>query len=352
MRTQYVSHTLVTYPEQIAWLNDTNVIVLESSDKVGATITITTPTFEVKTLTYFSELNKLTFTLDEILLALYNENTSAWNVDIALYENSLPAGSLGFAINVYNGKSFISRSHGMQSVYYVYSPDELIKLNVYSPRNGVAICGQYSFYCYEGLNSYNLSSVIQNEGEYTLRLQGSNQTPPTAIVVSAENITPTTADVIFTYTPGFDPDTTYGGDLWFEGQQIFPVNKKIIYQTHCDSYNFIELRYTDTDGCTRFLGGKVMEETDDANDEAFNKLNTNIWRHNPSRWIKSSSKSVKIGFHDIEKEAYPQDILYSDTIYARAWDGEWQEVRLKTTSLTQNDDETSDFEIEIYMHEV
>lgn len=351
MRTYTFSNTVVTYPEPIVWIYDSNVIKLESNGPVGAEITVTTPTFETKTLSYYSELDQVVFTLDDVILSLYNDNLSPWGVNVTVYENGISVGSLSFVMTVYNGKSFITRCHGMQSTYYVYDPIELRKISVYALKNGMATIGQSGFYCYTGINSYNLQNEIHNEGTYEMRLRGNNQTPPVVAVSGVEADSPNSAIVSFNWQSGYDPSTTYGGDIWYENEIVFPCIKRIIYQSHCNDYNFIELRYIDTDGCIRYLGGKLVEEDDEVKDKAVNTLGINVWSHNPHRWINSSNKSIKVGFMDIEKKAYPQDIMYSDTIWMRTWNGNWEEVRLKSTTFKQTDDDYLDFELEIYTHE-
>lgn len=351
MRTYYTSHTTVTYPESIIWMYDSNVIQLESSSKVGAVVTITTPTYNSRTLTYFSELNSLTFSLDDVILSMLDDNISPWSVSVKIYENGSYAGTLTFAVTVYNGHSFITRCHGMQSTYYVYAPSELTKLHVYAVQNGTVVVGQWGYNCYKGINSYNLSGPITTEGIYYMDIHGNNQTPPIAQIEGAISDTPTTATVSFSWQSGYDPDTTYGGDIWHEGMKIFPCKKKIIYQSHCEDYNFIELMYIDTDGCRRYLGGKLIEEDDNVKEKAFNTIGTAVWNQNPHRFVNSSDKSIKVGFSDIEKLAYPQDLLYSDTIWMRTWEDEWEQVRLKSSSFKQKDEDYLDFELEIYTHE-
>lgn len=352
MRTYQLSNTTITYPDPIIWIYDSNVIELESTGPVGAEIIVTEPTGESKTLIYYSELSKLMFTLDDIILSLFKDNLSPWGIRVTVYENHVSTGSLSFAVTVYNGKSFITRCHGLQSTYYAYNTDELQKMQVYSCGNGSATMGQYGYNCYKGINSYNLTGPIHNtEGTYELRLQGNHQTPPTAVVEGASPVDPTTSVINFSWTSGWDPDSTYGGDIWNDNVLVFPCTKKVIYETHCSDYSFIELMYIDTDGCRRFIGGKLAQEEDEVKDSAVNELDTDVWSHNPHRWINSSAKTIKVAFSDIEKAAYPEDIMYSDQIWMRDWTGEWQEVRLKSTKFEQKGEDYLDFELEIYTHE-
>lgn len=352
MRTNTISTTVITYPEDVIWLHDSNVIKLDSQYKVGAQVIITEPTGNIKTLAYFSKLKSLLFTLDDALKALFTDNISAWNIRVLVYENGMLAGSFGFDVKVLNGKSFITRSHGMAQTIYVYSSDDLSKLTVYSPAAGEVAVGTWGFTCYPGLNAYNLQSVITSEGEYSLCLNDSDSTPSHVNIVNDIAVDPNSSVLYLSITPGTNPNAKTGGDIWREEKQIFPICHKIIYEERCDGFDFAELRYTDTDGCIRYLGGKLLNEQDNAEDAGWSTLNTDVWKHKPCRWIQSSDKVVKIGFTDIEKNAYPSDILYSDSIQLKIWDGTWQDVRLKTNSLDTTNDEYMDFELELYAHEL
>lgn len=351
MRTNIISNTTVTYPNEIVWLNDSNVINLESSLPVGASIVVANPLNEYKVIEYLSDLTSLTFKLDDILLELHDDSLSPWYVKVIVYENGYHVGTFNFAIKVINGRSFLTRSHGMSQTMYVYNTDELNKVEFYSVAPGNMTIDQWGFLCYEGLNAYNLSPAITGEGEHMAHFLSSNATPSTVLVVDDQNTTPTSTELTISVTAGYDPNTTAGGDIWADGRIIFPKWYKIIYQGHCTGYNFAELRYTDTDGCTRYLGGTVISEEDSVPDSGFSHTTTEVYKLNPSRFISEQSKVVKIAFNDIEKDAYPADILYSNSIQMRSWNGEWKDVRLKTDSLAQNDDEYLDFELEVYTHE-
>lgn len=351
MKTTTISNTYIEYPERITWLKDSNVINLVSSTNVGAEVTITTSLSESHTLVYFSDTNKLMFVLDDVLHMLYAGSTSPWNIQVRVYESGLPVGTLGFYIYVLDGKSFITRSHGMSSTIYVYSQEDLHKVQIYSPANGQATIGNWSDVLHLGLTNFELDTVIQNAGEYSLCLSSSSSVPSTVVITNDTPVDPHTSILDFQVINGYDPEAKEGGDLW-EAKTIFPMCYKIIYPEVCSGYDFAEIRYTDTDGCIRQLGGKLINEVDSAKDESWNTISTSIYNSNPHRWIQSSEKTIKIAFSDIERAAYPADIMYSDSIWVKTWDNEWREARLKTSSMETTNDEYLDFELELYVHSI
>jgi len=351
MRTQLISSTTVTYPNSVIWLHDSNVIKLDSSYPVGAEITVTAPDSESKTLVYKSDFTSLSFFLNDTIAELYGDSLSYWTIRVRVFENTSLVGTFNFATKVLNGRSFITRSHGAAETIYVYSYEDLYKVQLYTPANGQVAIGNWTNTCYEGINGYNLQSVLTSTGEYSICCSSSTTTPSSVSIIGIDPEEPTISSVEFQVTSGYDPNAKQGGDIW-GSRTIFPICHKIIYEEVCDNFKFAELRYIDADGCTRFLGGKLISEVETVNDESWSTTTTEVYKHNPSRWIQSANNVIKVAFSDIERNAYPTDILYSDKIWMKNWEGEWKQVRLKTTNLTTTDEEYLDFELEVYTHEL
>jgi len=351
MRTQVISSTTVYYPETIVWLHDSNVIKLESEYPVGAVVNIYSPNSEHVTLTYYSEMNSLLFSLDDALASLLGDNISNWTALVHVYENGISVGSINFFFYVLNGKSFITRSHAMASTFYVYSEQDLYKFHLYSEEAGDLLVNGQVLNCYRGLNQYDLRSLIQNTGEHSICVRSSSTTPPRAHVTEVEDSTPFDVVVNFSVEMGVDPNAKDGGDIW-GGKTTFPTCYNIVYEEVCDNFDFAELQYVDTDGCNRYLGGKLISEKDEVKSNDYSSLSTSLYKFNPSRFITSSTKTIKIAFSNIAKTAYPNDILYSDTVKLKCWDGEWRNVSIKSTNIDLTNEEYLDFEIEVIVHEL
>lgn len=347
MRETNISNIQITYPEELVWKNDSNVIRVDSGIAgVGAEVYIEDPAGNSYTLEYHSDLYSILFYLDDAIRALYSDNIGVWRCKVTGYDNGIPIGDFSFTFYVLNGKSFITRSHGTSSVIYIYNPDELNKVQVYSPQQGIATIGQWGFNVYTGLNQFNLSGAIRNSGEYSLCLADSNQTPPLVNVVIDTPVTPYKS--ILSYQAIVTPaQQTHGGDVFNPNKVIFPICHTVVYQDHCDDFNFGELMYTDLDGMRRYLGGRVIEDVDEVTSESYINSSLEVFKTNPNRYITKHEKTIKLALTDIDKEAYPDDILYSGALMFRSWDGEWRNCSIKTKSLKREDDAFVDIELEI-----
>lgn len=341
----------VKYPDELVWKNDSTAIEISGSSNTGGQIIVQCPTGESYTLEYYSDQQRLLFYLDDAIKALYADNIGAWNCQVTAFDQGIPIGDVYFNFFVLNGKSFITRSHGISSTIYIYNPDELYKIQVFSPQQGEAACGAYTFPLYYGLNQFNLSSAILRSGEYQLCLRDSSQTPARVYVSGVENFTPNDAVVHFDIYGVPLVNETHGGDVFSPNKLIYPICHKIIYQNHCDDFSFGEIRYTDLDGMTRYLGGKVISDTDDVKTESYITSDVEVYKTNPNRYIINRTKTIKLGLFNIDKNAYPHDLINSDSIYYRGWDGQWYSCTLKTTNLVREDEETYDFNIEIIVNE-
>lgn len=347
MRTTNVDVFNITYPEEIVWKNDSNVVkVTSANNQAGAQVTVEDPAGNSHTLEYHSDLNSIMFYLDDAIRALYSDNIGVWRCRVSCYDQGIPLAEFSFTFYVLNGKSFITRSHGVSSVIYVYNSEELYKLQIYSPQQGVATCGQFGFNVYTGLNQYNLTGAIRHDGEYQLCLRDSNTVPPIANVVIDTPVSPYKSVITWQAIINQAEETT-GGDVFNQNKVIFPICHKIIFQDHCDDYNFGEVAYTDLDGMRRYLGGKIIEDNDEVTSESYINSSPEIYKTNPNRFITKHEKTVKLALTDIEKEAYPNDIMYSESVYYRCWDGELRNCSIKNKSITRKDDEYVDIELEI-----
>lgn len=348
MRETTISSISVLYPDDLVWKNDTSTIKLMSgTNGVGGMIYIEDPAGVAYTLEYYSDKTEIVFDLTDAIRGLYSDNIGVWRCRVTGFDQGIPLGDFSFTFNVLNGKSFITRSHGVSSVIYAYNPQELYKLQVFSPAQGIATLGQHGFNCYRGLNQFNLSSAISGSGTYHLCINDSNAVPPAVNVVIDTAVTPYKSIISYEVVSNAAVHEERGGDVFEPNKVIFPICHKIIYENHCDDFNFGEISYTDLDGMRRYLGGRIISDSDDVKTESYINTATEIYRTNPNRFVMSHTKVVKLALSDIDKQAYPFDLMYSDEILYRCWDGEWRNCSLKTTNTTREDESSYDIELEI-----
>ena len=347
MRTQQIQNVLVTYPDELVWKQDTSAIKVEGVSNIGATIVIANPAQNYYVLEYYSDQDTLLFYLDDAIRALYDDNIGAWYCKVTVFNGSTSLGSFNFNFNVLNGKSFITRSHGISSTIYVYDREELRKLQIFSPQQGIAIMDQWGFNCYYGLNQFNLYTAIQQSGEYQICLRDSQQTPALVDISGTDPVDPYSELISFSVMGAPLVNETHGGDVFAENKLIYPICHNIVFQDHCDDYNFGEIRYTDLDGMCRYLGGKVFTDEDNVKDESYFTSNVDSFNRVPNRYITSHEKVIKMYLTDIDKNAYPHDLLYSQDIQFRMWNGEWKNIALKTNKFERKDEDSYDIELEI-----
>lgn len=347
MRTATIGNASVEYPDQIVWKQDSTAVKVSGVQNIGAQITVFNPAQDYYVLEYYSEQNELLFYLDDAIKALWSDNLSQWYCKVSVFSGTSPAGTdLNFNFNVLDGKSFTSRSHGISSVIYVYSAAELHKVQVFAPQAGQATCGAYSAYFQYGLNQFMLDTVITQSGEYQLCMNDSNQVPPAAYITGDDAKSPWVTAITFDVLAA-PVNYTLGGDVFAENKIIFPICHKIIFEDHCEDYNFGEICYTDLDGMRRYLGGKIIEDNDDVKTESYFTSDTEVYNKLPNRYIIGHEKVIKLQLSDIEKGAYPHDLLYSQELSFRTWNGDWKSCSLKTSKFSRKDEDYYDIELEI-----
>ena len=355
MRNYTGTNISVEYPERVIWLQDSNVVWVRGynpTDQVGADITVRHPGGqETRTIRYISEMPQLLFVLDDALAALHDDNIGQYSCQIDLYLNGQADDTITFSFQLLDGKSFTNRSHAISRTMYIYDPSELVKVQIYSPGNGVLAVGGHNYPLYQGLNQYNLSSLIQGDGVYTLCLMNASQAP-IAQISGDVPIFPDTTNLYWSFQGGGGSGSIDGGDIW-RPVEVFPICHTMVIDSSCSGNDWVELRYKDVDGCDRYLGGKLVKETNKASTSSYVRTETtNAFRNIPRRKITGTSRAITVGFNDIATDAYPQDIRYSENVWMRMYNGEWWPVVIATESIVvKGNQDTQDIELEIIISE-
>lgn len=343
MRIKTTTNLTITYPERIVFLYDNNCIQIESSSgTVGADITIS-HVGKTASLSYVSKFNKLVFSLYDTLQYLSDDNLSNYNFTVQTYIDGFPDEIFSFSVQVLKGRSFRDRSHSTDRTIYLYNEDELTKVQIYSPADSVLSIDGRFFNLTTGYNAVNLD-FLEPESTYTACLTQAVSQP--TISVPFVTVKSTNATARFSYTTGEAGDPVHGGDIWYQGN-VFPVCLTFEYVGHCDNFNFCELRYRDCDGMTRFIAGKLLEETISTKHSDYYSTNIEIFKESPKSLLTSKNKSIKVGFESIANNAYVSDILMSEEVFMRNYNGDWIPVTIKTESLTNKNEELIDFVLEI-----
>lgn len=365
MRQTTISNISLTYPDAITWLHDNITVTLQGtlgSQKVGADITVTnTATGGVRKLRHLSELNTLVFPLNDSFMSLYSQNAT-YNVVVNVYSGQWLVGTFGFDTDVLNGQTLPLRRHGSTRTIYAYSVDDLRKVQVLFPASGAFSVGGCSFVVpYEGIIGYDLRSCVTRVGEWSMcydsqakdvEPQGKDTGKAGVNIVSVNDITTTSAvaQLWFADTSGeIDPDSDKGGGIWNDEKFYMDAYCiRLIYDEPCEGgFDFFKVRYTDTDGCLRYLGGKIVEQSVGRDSENYYRLDADSVLRNISRkHTTSSNGTVKVGYDSLRRDSYWTDILLSDKVEFLNYNGDWVECSVVSDEVTVTSDESEDVTIE------
>ena len=353
MRNTIVGVYTIIYPEPICWLKDNNTISITSGyGSFTASITIKSPRNTLEdtiTITNRTPLKNLLFDLGESFRYLYKpgDNPSMlgnWSIEINLDGGSFQD-YFSFNIQVYDGISFSTKTHGTSNVINIYDTEDLSNVYIYSPVNGKAVIGANTYPIQSGINVLDLSNDVDNDTQ--LCLYSADDYPPIASITGDIAVTPYSSDIYFTVEEQEDPGTMDGGSLW-NRKQIFPMCYNINLIEPCDTYPFAYIRYINSDGVYRYFGGKVLIIDDSSTLENYNIPRTLIYNAAPRYTISESSKIIHIG-SEVTLEEEISDILYSSKLWIKDINGDWIDCQLNKTNITDNLQE-GDIELEIIVH--
>ena len=356
MRSTTISNTTINYPDSTCWLGDNLFVELIGNGvTVGASIQVTDlASGKYRKLKHISELNRLVFPLNDTMKSLYHDGIS-FNAVVNLYENGVTVDSFGFDFDCLNGKSLPLRAHGSTRTIYAYSEEDLHKVQFLFPATGAfSVNGGNNIPIIQpGLTGLDLRSYITHDGVYPMCFQaGAKGGSASGIdIVNAFGDSPFSGVAQLSYTDesGDVPsDEKNKGDIWNDSK--FSSEKyciDIVYDQACDDFNFFHTRYTDCDGCIRFLGGKIISQTTNQTSENYYRLDTDsVYRNISRKYQRESSGTVKVAYDSLKRDSYWNDILMSDKVWFRNFDNEWYECSVVDKKVTVNSDDTQDVQLE------
>lgn len=299
------------------------------------------------TLTYTSSEqgnNKILFDLNNNLKDLAAYMIWALNEEIiirisCLYGTLVNPLSKEATSRLRQGKSFLTKSHGSSNVINLYNRDELNTVNLWVPFSSDCSIGNKTFTNLNGYSELDLSDVITQSGEYTMCLSpaDADTIPPIVTAVYDNYLTPYSSDILFDIEEPA-PGDSYPNSLLNTCEQNTKCYK-VIYQEHCCDYPFVELKYRDTDGNVRYIGGKLLNENDTINKKLY-PVYSNTIRYTNNFFISECSKQIRVAVKDIHPGAEVWTILYSNELFIRDYNGDWMPCALEDTTLNTTNDYT------------
>lgn len=360
MRTYTSGNIAITYPEATCWLYDNLFIKISSLNgvAVGGKVVVTElSSGQYRKLEYQSELDNLVFALGDTFLSLWRGGMT-FNVVVTPYLNTVGQSQFAFDLDILEGRTIPGRQHGSTRTVYAYDSEDLKKIGFIFPATGALStpCGTVNV-THGGFKQMNLSTCIQDSGEYLLCFDvggkggGGGDVGDILNIVNVDNITPWAGCAVleWTDTSGDIPQNkSKGGGVWKDEEFDFDdYCIRLIYEEPCyDGFDLFKVRYIDTDGITRYLCGKVLEETTESKGNNFYRLDTETPYNKLSRkYITEAAKAVKVGYGELRRDSYWSDILLSPRIEFLDVNGEWLECALDTSKVTVTSNDADDVEL-------
>lgn len=343
MRQITIGNYKIVYPDNIIYLYDNNLITVEGPIS-DIEIFISSPDGEISVLRYKPKSPGISFVLDDNLKYLFNKSNGDWLISIYADNVSL----FSFSTKVLPGKSFLNKSHGSSTVLYNYTGEDI---EIFSPNGGKVICGNTTIDIAMGLNVISLSDLgITDFGEYQITLTNKTQYQPISLVLNDIAITPISSRIVWE-TIEEEPVVIEGGSLW-DRKQIFPTLITLYYRPLCG--NEVVLRYTNSDGCYREIAGVLLQEEDSFTPTKLNNvISSGSYKYNPHFLNSNNSKTLKIGFTDIDAGLELGDIIFSDKIQILDINNQWTNCMLKTDTIKNyKNSGFDDLELDIIISEV
>jgi len=290
------------YPDICAFINDRNTITLQylgvGNNTVGGAFTLTNQQGTAVNIAYNSEQKYLVFNLFSVLKKLMNNDV----YNVVTVTGSVVSGETAtniqpFTLKCIDGRTLHSRPHCSEKVIYYYDSDELNAVEILSLEGGTVA----GYTVQAGINKFNLS---QHTGNFTVTQVDGDMTRTIQFIAAA-----------------------IGGDT-----------------DYCiDEGGIFRVRYANTDGCIRFLQGKITSRKRSVADTEWRA--DNLVRHTPNGMITQTTDEVTVGFPSVARESYAEDIMFSPYIEYMNIAGEWQPCVISSKSLSLNDWQNNDIEI-------
>lgn len=107
------------------------------------------------------------------------------------------------------------------------------------------------------------------------------------------------------------------------------------FKLMCEPRRAVWLRYTNTDGCKRYVACKPMAVTDKTSSVQYNE--EGIERNRAGRYLTALQRTITLGVTDVEYGEFMTDIRYADDVeYAYSYGGDWQPCALDSFTYTED----------------
>ena len=299
MRTLTQGTVKAIVPDAIVWLGDNNFVTLtDTSDyALQATIVIGSTT-----LRYLGTTSTLRFNITSALKL----NQSISSFTITTRSNNVTNTFTVSMSGIYNGKTLQSHLHASEE--HIIIPPNVANVELYSP----AACS--------------IASGIQSD-----TLTAGKNTKAVASWGSVQYTYP--SGTSFNYG-SFDNQKAIDSSLLF---------RAVVVERKCIPEHGVVVKYTNTDGCTRYLVGVIVRS--ETTREVIDFLRSrNLARNIPSQHIVGNTESYVVQVAGVPRSAFAGDIMFSDTVTLTNNKGRQIHVSLASMEVTDNTNEIQDYE--------
>lgn len=361
MRQKTINQTTTVYPNGTVWEGDNNTVTVSNPNyTVGASITLTnTTTQESRQLIYVSELKNLTFSLNDTIRRLFTVGGCTVNASVTLYVNGFTEGYFGFNMKVLDGKTLPHRSHGSTRTVYVYGDEDLASVQfVFAGAGTLTVGGTQLPVGGAGRRAFNLLPYVRTSGEHWACYRYGNspfdKDTTTAVEIVGVKSLATSGVLALNFSDiSMQPvtDEIKGGGVWNDSEvNLADYCIRIVREEPCDGFDFFKLKYYDTDGCLRYLGGRIMSEDTSAGGTNYTNVPNSVYRDLSRKHLTEANGTVKVAFGDLRRDSYYSDIFLAENVWFRNYGGEWIPCSLETSKTAVKSEEYSDLELEISLY--
>ena len=311
MRTVMLMGKMVmNYPDEVVFINDRNVIELASVtatlNPVGGTFSLSNDQKTVQ-ISYESERDTLTFDLYSVLKALSVNNNPVITVSGSVSCGTTTTTITPFTIAVNWGKTLPTRPHCSERIVYFNDISQLIGVEILTMNggsiNGAAVSAGITKLNFNQYGDFKVTVVDGLETRY----------------------------INFKYVSigGYADPTGVGCAGGSAGENT--------------SYGYLTVNYINTDGCHRWLCGKIKNRK--------RSITQSDWRANelirntPNAITTGYTDEITVVFPECERLAYVEDIMFSPEIYFINESGVAQPCLITTKTLTLDNWDSNDIEI-------
>ena len=362
MRQSTIQTTIsVLYPEGIIWTGDETMVKISgpSGYRIGYQLKIENvistenlilnyrSQFSHQVLVPISDAIKRLFLLDQ-------QSSNTYSFTLTVFLNGVDKGSLVWECQVLNGKTLPWKQHGVNKDIYIYSPDELEGVEIYGRWNvEIWMNGQHEFGLLEGMNIIGLQYTILQPGDYVFKpIEGSMSD---VSIVGTLPLSPTSQQIDLQYINSSEISSELQiPSIWlgdgFKGDEGWTIH----YGRPClpsgiTDGSFLEIKYRDTDGCTRYVGGWLnLEELQTERISYTTAEPMLLFKKNLSH-ITSFSNTLTIGVPGIRRSSGVNELILSDDVEMRGdvTEGQWVPCKIMDEFEVGGNQEIMDIEIKI-----